>query len=123
MLTFKQVNVLGNIFNSTWGKSVDDTYRCKASLEDDKLIVKYTTMVYFAGETGMRSQMPRLVDESNARIKDLVTSTKKEFNASTGDSLKLKELYNTDAVDLVQASSNNPRRVAYYKRTAVFQVE
>jgi hypothetical protein len=122
MLTFKQVNVLGNIFNSTWGKSVDDTYRCKANLEDDKLIVKYTTMVYFAGETGMRSQMPRLVDESNVRIKDLVKATKKEFADSTGDSLTLKELYNTDAVDLVQASSNNPRRVAYYKRTAVFQV-
>ena len=96
MLTFRQVNILGEIFNSTWGKSIDDTYRCKANLEGEKLIVKYTTLVYFASESGMRSQTPRLVDESNARIKDLIDATKREFKEESGETLTLKELQNAD---------------------------
>ena len=40
MLTFQQVNKLGEIFNSTFGRATNQGYGLKCSFEDNKMILK-----------------------------------------------------------------------------------
>jgi len=122
MPTLEQINTLGNILNSSWGESSTDTYSCKSQFQGDELHILYSTMVYFAAEKSIGIQMPALVEESNSRIKSLIDNLKKKFNSDAGYTLKLKELSNDDGLELVQASSVNPRRVGLYRRKAVFEI-
>jgi hypothetical protein len=122
MLTFEQNNALGNILNSTWGRGNKSTFRCKGLMQGENLVVTYSTMAYFASEQSMPSQMPRLIEESNHHINELMKSTRQQFKDSTGESLKIEELSNTDNLEYTQGSMVNPRRVAVYRRRAVFKV-
>lgn len=122
MLTYEQVNTLGDILNSTWGRGNKDTFQCKAELQGEQLIVTYNTIAYFASEKSMSIQAPLLEEESSARIADLISNTKKAYKDRTGDGIKLTALSSTDGFELIQASAVNPRKVAIYRRRAYFQV-
>lgn len=122
MLTFEQNNALGNILNSSWGRGNKSTFQCKGTVQGDLLVVTYSTMAYFASERSMPSQMPRLVDESNHHINELMANARQQFKEAIGESLKVEELSNTDNLEYTQGTSVNPRRVAIYRRRAVFKV-
>ena len=122
MLSFKQVNTLGNILNSSWGRGNADTFDCKGELSGDNVVITYSTVVYYAASDGMNAQAPRLMEESNARINDLIKNAKSEYKDQLGETLTLKEISNNDSYELIQASSLNPRKVALYRRRVVFQV-
>ena len=122
MLTFEQNNALGNILNSSWGRGNKSTFQCNGTVQGDLLVVTYSTMAYFASERSMPSQMPRLVDESNHHINELMANARQQFKEAIGESLKVEELSNTDNLEYTQGSSVNPRRVAIYRRRAVFKV-
>tara|TARA_B100000029_G_C17556332_1_gene951794 strand:- start:1693 stop:2064 length:372 start_codon:yes stop_codon:yes gene_type:complete len=122
MLTFEQTNALGNILNTTWGKGNKSTFQCKGIVQGENLVVTYSTMAYFASERSMPSQMPRLIEESNHHINELMSKTRGEFKDLTGETLKLEEVSNTDNLEYTQGSMVNPRRVAVYRRRVVFKV-
>ncbi|MAF24743.1 hypothetical protein CL634_04125 [bacterium] len=123
MLSFKQVNALGNILNSSWGKSSSaNTFDCKGELSGDNMVVTYSTVIYYASSDGMNAQASKLMDESNARINELIKNAKTEYNTTLGETLALKEISNNDSYELLQASTLNPRKVALYRRRVVFQV-
>jgi len=122
MLTFEQTNALGNILNTSWGKGNKTTFQCKGIMQGENLVITYSTMSYFASERSMPSQMPRLIEESNHHINELMAKTRTEFKDITGDALKLEEVSNTDNLEYTQGSMVNPRRVAVYRRRVVFRV-
>ena len=122
MLTFEQTNALGNILNTTWGKGNKSTFQCKGIMQGENLVVTYSTMAYFASERSMPSQMPRLIEESNHHINELMSKTRGEFKDLTGETLKLEEVSNTDNLEYTQGSMVNPRKVAVYRRRVVFKV-
>jgi len=115
MSNLNQINVLGNILETTWGKSSDE-YGCTARFESNILRITYSTVVYLASERSMNSQIPRVALEANERVKARLDSLKKEYKDIMGEALTLKEISNNDKVDLVQASSVNPRRVAMFRK-------
>lgn len=121
MLNSNEVNILGNIFNSSFGKS-SLTFNCKASLQGDKIKVMYSTSAIFASEQDMHWQQTRLSEESSSRITDFIASAKKEFKQEAGVALKLNEVLDRDSLELVNASMNNPRRVFVYRRFAEFEI-
>ncbi len=122
MLTTNEVNALGNIFNSSFGRSSSDTFDCKAVLEGNKICIMYTTTAYFASDRDMHFQQARLSEESSVRIADFVKHTKDQFKEMSGTSLKLDEIHDRDSLELVNASMNNPRRVFVYRRKAEFEI-
>jgi hypothetical protein len=122
MLSSNEVNILGNIFNSTWGRSSAGTYNCKATLEGSKIKIMYSTTAYFASERDMRIQQNRIAEESIIRITDLIKHSKEQFKEMAGSPLKLSEIFNRDSLELVNASMNNPRRIFLYRRTAEFEI-
>ena len=122
MLNLEQINILGNILESSWGKSVDDTFSCKASMHGNNLIILYSTFANIASENAISLQTPALELESNDRISSLISLAKKEFKEKSGNALKLNEKNSVDNVEVTQASMVNPRRIVLYRRKVIFEV-
>jgi len=116
MLSTKQVNVLGNILDTTLRPTGDAHVSIANSLQGDVLTLKYSTIVHFGSERSLRDQLVLLIDESMQRLDNEVGRLKNEFKEITGDTLKLKEISNKDNVELIQATTNSPRKIAYYRR-------
>jgi len=122
MLSSNEVNILGNIFNSSWGRSSSGTYNCKADLQGNKIKIMYSTTAYFASERDMRFQQARLAEESVVRVADLVKQAKEQFKEMSGGALKLEDVSDHDSLELVNASMNNPRRIFLYRRFVEFEI-
>ncbi len=126
MLSFREVNVLGNICDTTYGKSStirSPTVSLKTSLQGDKFSVSYMTIVNLGSVHEMRDLAGRYEEESIKITKEYMKNIKKEFKSSAGRSLKAKELSSNDSIDIITTSPYSPRRTAYYKRTTVYRVE
>ena len=122
MLNSNEVNILGNIFNTTYGRSSAGTYNCTANLEGNVIKINYNTTAYFASERSMQIQQSHLAQESNARLSDFLTHVKEQFKEMSGSALKLEKVSNKDSLDLINASMNSPRRVFSYRRVAYFEI-
>tara|TARA_B100000902_G_C26852224_1_gene688803 strand:- start:18 stop:401 length:384 start_codon:yes stop_codon:yes gene_type:complete len=122
MLNTNEINILGNVINSDYGRSSADTYSCKALLEGNRLKVTYTTMAYFSSEGVMHEQHRRLSEESTTRLAEFISNTKDQFKEMSGTALKLEEMTDRDSLELANASMNSPRRVFVYRRSAVFEI-
>jgi len=117
MLSTQEINALGNIVETTWGKSGESNGRSvSASLQADVLTFRFTTIVHFAAEDALRIQVERLAAESMDVLSGRVKTLKDEFKEATGKTLTIKELSNRDNVELISSTSNSPRKIAYYRR-------
>jgi hypothetical protein len=121
MLKSDQINTLGNILDTSWGKSSQD-YNCTARFEGNLVRVMYSSVVYLASERSMNSQIPAVALEAVERIKSRVDSTKKSYKETMGESLVLKEISSDEDVQYIQASSLSPRKVVLYRRYVDFEV-
>jgi hypothetical protein len=124
MLTTQEINALGNIVETTWGKSGESNGRSvSASLQADVLTLKFTTIVHFAAENALRIQVERLAAESMDVLSGRVKTLKAEFKEATGKTLSIKELSNRDNIELISSTSNSPRKIAYYRRNLSVTVD
>jgi len=126
MLNFSEVNTLGNICNTTWGKTstvTSPTMSIKTALSGDVLSVSYSTIVHFASESSMRQQVGRHEEESASITNDYMKNIKKEFKDGAGRALKAKELNTNDSVEVINVSAFSPRKAAYYRRVTTFKVD
>ena len=120
MLNIQHVRALGEILNDTFGKSNSKSSHVSmgGSLQGDTLSLKFSTIVHFAGERNLRDQVEVISDESIQRLSNRVSEIKKQFKEITGEGLKLEEVSNRDNIELISATSNSPRKIAYYRRFA-----
>lgn len=120
-LTDKQLKALGQITQKGWGvSSMPNSVTC--SLQSDTITLKYMTVVHFAAENALRDQVARINHESIQILSKCVDDMKKSFKEETGDTLKVKEVSNKDSLEMIVATNNSPRRVAYYRRQVTLQV-
>jgi len=126
MLNFHEVNILGNICDTSVGRSStvnSPTMSIKTSLQNDKFSVTYMTIVNLGSVYETRKLAERYAEESIKLINDYMKNVKKQFKGEAGRALKVKELNTRDVVDVITASAFSPRRNAYYKRITTFSVE
>ena len=119
MLSFKETNAIGQILNNSWGQSNVVDY----NLQNDILVLKYQAIVHFASERSLQVQVPSLADESAEILKNIQSDLKKQFKELTGNALKLKQMADRDNIELISATSVNPRKIAYYRRFVEYTVE
>lgn len=120
-LSIKEVNALGQITQRGWGvPSTPNSIVC--SMHDDRITMKYMTVVYFAAEQALRNQVDRINEESIQLLTKYVADLKKQFREATGSSIKLKEIANNDSLEMIAATNLSPRRIAYYKRQVTLQI-
>tara|TARA_A200000159_G_C7319557_1_gene338237 strand:- start:375 stop:749 length:375 start_codon:yes stop_codon:yes gene_type:complete len=124
MISKDALNELNDVVNNTWGKSSGDgTMSLTCSMEHDKMLVKFQTVVHFASEQSLRQQVDRLVAESNDLINKKVAQVKKAFKETSGTSVKFSEIDSRDDVELISTSVHNPRKIAIYRRQCSLRVE
>ena len=125
MLSMEQVNALGDVLNTTFGKSSSQKgdRSVTGSHEGDTLILKFMSVVQFASEHSLRDQADRISEESVRILKDAVKSIKKDYKAKTGTTLKLKDAASRDNVEVVAGSIHSPRKIAYYRRVHTLTIK
>jgi len=120
-LTTEQINALGQITQRGWGvSSMPNAVTC--SMHDHIITLKFMTVVHFAAESALRAQAERVSYESIDILTKCVSDIKKRFKEMTGTSISLKEITSKDSLEVIQATNNSARRVAYYRRQVTLQV-
>ena len=120
-LSSKEFDVLGQITYKGWGvSSMPNSVTCSSN--GDTITFKFMTVVHFAADQALRSQVDRIKHESIEIITKCVADTRVKFKEATGRALKLKESSNTDSLEVIAATNLSPRRVAYYRRQVTLQV-
>ena len=121
----KEVNILGNLINSTYGKTSSPAgdYSIKCDLVGDSMVLKYTTIVYFASEKSLRDQVARSNQEAQSRLDEYLKNIKDNFKEIAGRTLKTEDVASGDNVELIQSTSNSPRKIAYYRVNHTLAVE
>ena len=111
-------DILSSLLNTTFGNagSPTGTRSITATFEGDTLILKYQSIVHFAGEHAVRGQMSRIAEEAIQVLTDKVTELKSAYKDVTGSALKLKEVFQDDDVEILPGAIHAPRRTAYYRR-------
>ena len=123
MLNNTQVNAIGNFLDFSLNHGPDDQLGVTYTLQGDVLSLRFSTIVHFASERSMRDQTVVLADESMQKLKGVLSALKKDFKDKAGVTLIAKEISNKDNLELIQATSNSPRKIAYYRRFIDIQVD
>ncbi len=125
MLSSQEVNCLGQIIDTTYGRSstvASPTRSIKCSLAGEVLTVRYTTVIQLMSEHDKREQVKRSEEESVKVCDDYMRNLRKEFKESAGRALKVKQIDTSDSVEVITTSPYNPRKMAYYRRVVSFEV-
>lgn len=124
LLSVNSLNVLGSIVNTSFAKpsSPSGTHSIIFSLAGSILTCKYSTIVHFSSEQGLHSQLPRIHEEANSLIASRIKEIKKEFSTAAGKSLKAKEVSANDGLELISATANSPRKIAYFRVNKQFEI-
>jgi len=119
MLNLEEVRALGEVLNVSWGKSTDkylkNGLKVTHNFAGDVLDLQYQTVVHFAAETALGLQAVRQREISNEIFTSALKEIKSHFKEVVGRALKVEELNRDDDVELIQATSNSPRKIAYYR--------
>lgn len=125
MLSMQQVNTLGQLIDSTFGKSstaASPTSSIKMNLQGNALIVKYVTVVHIASEQSLREQTKEHEREAVQLTSKAVAEIEKEFKKLEGKSLKLSKKGSDNGVEMISMSPYNPRKVAYFRLNTTYEV-
>ncbi len=110
------LQVLSLILDDTYKPaSKSGTYSLKHNLHGNNLVLNFMTVVHFASERSLQPQVATANDHARQLIKDKLDRLKKDYKEQTGESLKFTDLGEQDNIELIQSTSNSPRKVAYYR--------
>ena len=126
MLSMQQVNTLGQLINTSYGKSstvASPTSSIKMSLQGNALIVKYITIVHYASEQSMREQSKEHERAADQLTKKTVIVVENEFKKIEGKSLKLTRKNSDSGIELISMSPYNPRKVAYFRLNTTYEID
>ena len=131
MLSFNEINDLGEVIETTWGKSStkpgprDGSMSIKASLEGDVLTIMYTVVCNIVTDhrASVRDQVKGHADQSIKATNEYLKNVKKGFKDLSGRALKTKKLGTDDQIELITMSAYNPRKTAYYRRYTKIKCE
>ena len=128
MLSSQEINYLGQICNHTWGypgglNKNTPTAGINVSLEGNRMVCTYTTIVNLMGDRNLREQSQRFEEESVNIIKEYLKELKREFKSLAGRAIKAKEVSSRDSIEIITSSPYSPKRTAYYRRFTTFEVE
>lgn len=127
MLSFEETNVLGQILDTTWGRTSTPyapTISLKHKWDKDKLTIIYTTVTSFFDHKDLHQNTLKFDEESIVMIDKYISLIKKEFKSKAKRSLKLKLLSSTRDFELITVQPHvSSKKTSYYRRYATFQVE
>lgn len=121
MLNLRETRALAQATETSWGHSSSDR-KLTSKLQDDVLELQLMTIVHFAGERALSQQLDAQRDYANDMFKEQLKRIKDEFKESCDRALVAKEIDRSDDLELISATSNSPRKIAYFKAKVLLKV-
>ena len=119
----KTLEIVHRLLDDTYRPaSKAGTYSLKHVMHGEQVSLNYSTIVHFASERSLVPQAEAARDQARQLIKDRVSRLKKDFKEETDASLKYKDLGESDSIELVESTSNSPRKVAYYRYSQLLKI-
>ena len=103
---------------------LDDTYEpvsksgafsLRHKMHGKRLVLTYGTIVHFASERVLPPQVEAARDQARQLIKAKIDKLKKDFKEETETSIKFEDRGSNDDIELMQSTSNSPRKIAHYR--------
>ena len=122
-MNLRDVRAIGQVLDTTFGResSPDGTFSIKYTMEEGNLILKYTTIVYFASESALRPQIDMANNQAIQLIDAKLSEAKSAVKDATGNTLRTVDLGGSDNIELIQPQG--PRKIAYYRYNHTFQIQ
>lgn len=89
---------------------------------ENQLQLIYTSIVHFANEAALRPQVERESDRSISMLNESLKLVKSTYKNASGKSLKCKEINTNDNIEVISTTFHSPRKVAYYRRFATYEI-
>tara|TARA_B100001094_G_C18112731_1_gene762168 strand:- start:253 stop:621 length:369 start_codon:yes stop_codon:yes gene_type:complete len=121
VLNLKEIRALAQATETTWGYTSSDR-KLTSKLQGDVLELQLMTVVHFAGERALSQQLGAQRDYANDVFTSELKRIKSEFKDLTERALVAKELNRDDDIELISATSNSPRKIAYFRANIKLQV-
>ena len=121
MLNLKEIRALAQATETSWGRSSSDR-KLTSKLQGDVLELNLMTIVHFAGERALSQQLEAQRDYANDAFKEQLKRIKTEFKESVDRGLVTKEIDRSDDLELISATSNSPRKIAYFRAKVLLKV-
>lgn len=122
MLNIKEIRALAQATETTWGYSSSSDRKVTSKLQGDVLELQLMTVVHFAGEKALSQQLSAQRANANDVFAEQLKRIKAEFKDLAGRALIAKEIDRDDDIELISATSNSPRKIAYYRSKVKLQV-
>ena len=120
------INVLGQVIDSTWGRSstpINSTASIKMILSGtNQMIVSYISTVSFVSEREMIRTKLQCVEESQKFIKSALQEVQKSYKEIADSGISLKEISSSDSIEIIGFNVHNPKRTAYYRRKTIVEI-
>ena len=119
----KSLILVNQLLDNTYEPaSKSGTYSIKHSMSGSRVVINYTTIVHFASEQSLRPQVESARDHARQLIKETIDNLKKSFKSKTDEALKYEDKGEQDNEELIQSTSNSPRKVAYYRYSQTLEI-
>lgn len=122
-MTFEEINQLGQVIDTTWGRSSTTTatgiagHSCKVTMTSDGINVMYSTIGTFASDHAMREQTKMYEHAADQVLIQTEAKIKTDFKIIAGKALKLKKIDTSDTWEIIGTQSHvSPKRTALYRR-------
>ncbi len=110
-MTLDEINVLGNLFNTTYGRSGttnSPTRSVTASMQGDNAIVKYYSIIRLIDNSINRQLIDNERDAAIKLMKKFIEDVRKAFKKQCGRKLTMKVV---DTSDIVEPITFRPQGV------------
>ena len=122
-MNLETVRKIGDVLETSWGRSSseDGTYSIKYALEGDLLFLKFTTLLTFESEAGLRPQINVANEQAKQLINAKISDVKSSYKQANDELLSLKDLGGADDLELI--SPVGPKKYAYYRYNHSYNVQ
>lgn len=119
-------NALGQALDTSWGRAstpASSTYSVKFKMMGANYVVaNYAVIVNFASEREMILTKRSCNEEAQRILKEVVKHIKASYKELSDKTLTMKQVNVSDSVEIIASSGHNPRRTAYYRFEATFEI-
>ena len=112
----KHLEIINRLLDDTYEPaSKSGAFSLRHKMHGNRVVLTYGTIVHFASERVLPPQVEAAKDQARQLIKAKLDKLKKDFKEETDVSLKFKDKGNDDNIELMQSTSNSPRKIAHYR--------
>jgi hypothetical protein len=98
------------------------TFSLKSSVQGSLLVLKFMTVVHFAGERPMEPQTKQSKEHAAQLFNDAIRKLKADYKAETKQTLKVKALNTDYDFEMLQSTAMSLRKVAYFRATQTYDL-